>query len=882
MPRIPRATYRLQLTPRFGFGAAVDLLDYLDRLGVSDLYLSPCLEAVSGSEHGYDVVDPERVREQFGGEEGFDALAAELARRGMGLLLDIVPNHMAVGTPLNRYWWDVLENGPASEHAAFFDVDWDSSADNRVLLPVLGARYAECLEGGELRLERRGARFMVRYHEHAFPAAPRSVAELLRPALASGADLLDAAARDEFEFVADSLAELADPWTADHDEAVRRRRDKDVLFARLERLVTDHAAFAARIDQELVRSSCDPERLDLWLQRQNWKLAYWKSAATDLGYRRFFDIHTLAGLRAEDAAVFEATHARVIAWVQAGKVSGLRVDHIDGLRDPEGYLQRLRDAAPQAYTIVEKILEPDERLPSSWPVEGTTGYEFLRLVDQVHVDPAGAPALRALAERLTGQRGPFDAIVQQAKYEVVKHLLTSERDRVVEFALRALSQRRELRDVTRHELRDALTHLLVGYRGYRSYVRSQSGASEEDRARIGAAIARAKAAHPAGDSRLWEGLEKALLLDPPYEHAVDFALAVQQMTGAVAAKAAEDTACYRYLPLLALNEVGGSPGTFGITLAEFHAAMATLSGSRSMLASSTHDTKRGEDTRARLLVLSGMADEWVAFAGDVLERAARHAEPLVDSAARYLFLQTLVATHPLSLERAERYMEKALREAKLHTSWSAPDEAYEAAVRRYLGRFLGDDALMRDVGAFAGRLAPAGYAVSLSRSLIKLTAPGVPDFYQGSELWDFCLVDPDNRAPVDFAERERLLERALAASPREAMAAAKSGLPKLFLVSKSLALRKRRPQAFALPYRPLEVRGADADAVIAYARGEDLVIVAPRWPLRAERGLDAAVELPDARYRDVLAGRAVPFGDGPAALESLLAEFPVALLEREP
>jgi (1->4)-alpha-D-glucan 1-alpha-D-glucosylmutase len=694
-------------------------------------------------------------------------------------------------------------------------VDWDAGSDNRVLLPVLGERYADALEQGLIRIERgierNTARFVVRYRDRALPCAPQSLA----------------------------------PWS----------------------------------DRELAELNGDIERLDAWLQRQNWRLAYWKAADSELGYRRFFDVQTLAGLRVEDEAVFEATHARFIAWVRGGVVDGLRVDHPDGLRDPERYLQRLRAAAPDSYLVVEKILDEGEALRASWPVDGTTGYDFMRLLDQAQVHPGGERALTALAKSVQPEAPAFGVLAREAKLEVLGRVLGSERERVVELAYRALTAQRPLRDATRAELRRALSQVIASYRGYRTYVQADAPITPEDRATIASAVAEARQAYPEADARLWQGIEAALTLSPPYQGATAFALAMQQLTSAIAAKAVEDTACYRYPRLLALNEVGGSPGTFGIAREAFHRALAARSGSASMLATATHDTKRGEDVRARLLVLSELAEPWADAATRWLEQSVRHGDSALDQATRYVFLQTLVGAYPLALERAQAYMLKAVREAKLHTSWTAPDLAYERALDRYVSGVIGDRELMTDIEAFVARIARPGFVASLARTLIKLTAPGVPDIYQGNELWDLSLVDPDNRRPVDFELRQRWLARVDETSPEAAMAELALGVPKLWLTARTLRLRARAPERFAGDYAPLETMGEGESAVLAYARGGELVAVVPRWPVHAAQlGEDVKVRLPDGRFQDALSGTRY---EERASVTTLWSRFPVALLVRK-
>jgi (1->4)-alpha-D-glucan 1-alpha-D-glucosylmutase len=873
-----RASYRLQLNGELGFAAATELADYLAELGISHLYASPVLQAARGSTHGYDVVDHGSVSAELGGEREFDGMCEALRARGLGVLLDIVPNHMAIGTAQNALWWDVLENGPASEYAGFFDVDWDAAADNRVLLPILGERYVEALEQGSIRLVRGGARFVARYHDHALPAAPRSLEPLLAAAARSERS-------EELAFVADKLGELPHAWTTDRASAQRRRRDVAVLFAQLERLLTGQAALAAAIDRELDRLNADRARFDAWLERQNWQLAYWRAAATELGYRRFFDIQGLCGLRMEDDEVFARTHARVLAWLQQGRIDGVRIDHPDGLRDPEQYLQRLHAAAPHAYVVVEKILQPGETLRASWPVAGTTGYELIRLQDQLQVDPGGAAQLDGLYERIAGPQPAWDARVREAKLHVLDRVLASERERMVELAYRMTRGEMALRDFTRAELRAAVTELLAGYNVYRSYVRPGAAVDEADRALIATALATASAQLPEMFPRIWRALEDALLLRSQHALAQEFALAVQQLTGAVTAKAIEDTVFYRHVRLCALNEVGGSPERFGISLAEFHAAIGARGTADGMIASTTHDTKRSEDVRSRLLVLSELAEEWSLAVGRWLERGARQASAaVVDAATQYLFYQTLVGAFPLELERAQSYMQKAVREAKTHTSWTSPDMRYEAAVAEFVRGVLEDRALMDDVAAFVALIAPPGFVASLGKTLVKLTLPGLPDFYQGSELWDLRLVDPDNRGPVDFALRRALLARCGELDAEGALRELTRGTPKLWMIARTLRLRAREPERFAGPYAPLDVRGPDAQAVLAFTRGSDgaaLAVIVPRWPVRAAKlGDDVLVALPAGRWRNALSDEPLEVREGGISARALWARFPVALLTR--
>ncbi len=873
--RAPRATYRLQLGPALDFRAAAALADYLQQLGASHLYASPCLQAAPGSEHGYDVVDHDRVSEALGGASGFAALGAAKQAHGLQILLDIVPNHMAIGTPENALWWDVLENGPSSPYAVFFDVDWDAAADNRVLLPILGERYIEALESGSVRLSREGARFVVVYHEHRLPAAPRSLGPLLLSAAkATGSDALG--------FFGDTLASLPHPWTTDRAASERRLRDKRVLFAQLQQLLEQQPELARAVDREVGRLGAELHALDAWLEHQSWRLAYWKSAATELGYRRFFDIHSLAGLRVEDEQVFARTHALVLRWLREGAIDGVRVDHVDGLYDPRRYLERLRAAAPDAYIVVEKILQPDEALPAPWPVDGSTGYDFMRLLDQAQVDPAGQAVLDALAARFAGDPQDYGQMERAAKLQVLEQVLGSELERVVELAHRVLRARIALRDCTRHEVRAAITELLAGYGAYRSYLRPGDAPTAADRALVQGALAVAARHQPEAHPRIFVELHDALLLAPGTdEAAVELALRVQQLTGAVMAKAVEDTLFYRHLRLIALNEVGGSPDRFGLSLQDLHRELQARSGSDSMLASGTHDAKRGEDVRARLLVLSEDAELWRDAVGRWAARVALRGGPQLDGAMQYFFYQTLVGAFPLSEERALGYMRKAAREAKLHTSWTAPDADYEAALEAFVLAVMRDIELMQDVERVARQLARPGFIASLGKTLVKLSAPGVPDLYQGAELWDLRLVDPDNRGPVDFGQRRALLQRVPGLAPEDALRELEAGTPKLWLIARVLGLRARAPELFAGAYRPLAVGGPDGDAVLAFARGDALVTVVPRWPLRASRLTERTrVELPPGDWQDALCGERVRAEAGGVPVTALWARFPVALLRR--
>ena len=876
-----RATYRVQLHAGFGFDEAAALTDYLAALGVSHLYSSPALQAAPGSTHGYDVVDPTRVSADLGGPAAHARLAGALAQHGLGQVLDIVPNHMAIGTRENAWWWDVLANGPASRYADYFDVDWDAPEArlrNTVLLPILGDHYGRVLEAGEIRLVREGAVFTVQYYEHVAPVALASLDGLLAAAA-------ERAGADELAFIADALRRLPSVTATDADRLIRRHRDLAVLQGYLARLLETDPRVAAAVEAVVNEVNADVDALDALLERQSYRLAYWRTAGRELDYRRFFDINTLVGLCVEEEQVFADTHSLVLGWLNLGLLDGLRIDHVDGLRDPEAYLRRLRTAASGAWIVVEKILEHGERLPPAWPAAGTTGYDFLNQVGGLFVDPAGEGPLTELYTAFTGQSGDWGEVMRARKALAVREVLAADLNRLTAVFMEVCERQRRYRDYTRHELHEVLRAVAVHFPVYRAYVRAEAGiVGDEDVRVVNAAIEDARAARPDLDPDLFDFFRDLLLLRIRGERESELVMRFQQFTGPAMAKGVEDTAFYAYARLLSLNEVGGDPGHVGVGLAEFHAGCLQTQAAwpRTMLTTATHDTKRGEDTRLRISLLGEIPARW----GEAVGRWATHNERhrrdgWPDRNAEYLYYQTLVGAWPLSVERALAYMEKAVREAKTHTSWTEQDPAYEAAVRAFVEATLADAEFTAAVAAFVAPLVEPARIHSLAQTLIKLTAPGVPDIYQGCELWDHSLVDPDNRRPVDYARRRELLAALDGMTPEAIWARHAEGLPKLFVIRQALALRRRQPDRFgpAGAYRPLAARGPQADRVVAFARGEAVITVAPRLVL----GLggdwgETALDLPPGRWCDQFSG---DVHTGPARLADLLGRFPVALLARE-
>ncbi len=877
-----RATYRLQLRPDAGFDAAAEIADYLAALGVSHVYTSPYLQAAPGSTHGYDVVDPRRVNTELGGAAAHERFVARLHEVGLGHVIDVVPNHMAITGSENPWWWDVLENGQASRYARYFDVEWHGPEERLrdvVLLPVLGDHYGRVLEAGQLRLHHAGGRFEIRYGEHAFPIAPRSLDRLLAEAAArSGSQRL--------AFVADVLESLPPSTEVDDASIDRRHRDKEIARALLADIVGDEPGAGPAVDEVVARINADPDAFDELLGRQNYRLAYWRTAGSDLSHRRFFDVDTLAGLRMERERVFRETHELVLSWIESGIVDGMRVDHPDGLRDPQQYLERLRAAAPGAWIVVEKVLEPGERLRERWPVQGTTGYDFLELAGGLFVDPDGEGPLSDVYADFIGERLDYAELTHEARYLVLSQTLGSDLNRLTALLSDVAEGHRRHRDYTRHQLFSALREILAAFPVYRTYVRADAGQLDDADVRyVNDAIAAARARRQDLEEDLFDFISDLLALRITGEREAEFVMRFQQLSGAVMAKGVEDTAFYRYARLLSLNEVGADPALFGRSVDAFHARCVEARQRRplAMLTTSTHDTKRSEDVRARISLLSEMPGAWAEAVGRwraMNERHRRDGEP--DRNIEYLVYQTLVGAWPIEPERMLAYVTKAAREAKARTSWIDVNTSYESALTAFVLGILGDEAFRRDLEAFVAPLVHLGRVNSLAQTLLKLAAPGIPDIYQGTELWDLSLVDPDNRRPVDFDRRRDLLAWLDGScTPGEIMARDDDGAPKLWLIRQALRLRRERAEAFGPRgvYTPLHARGERAAHVVAFSRGETVVAVAPRL-VHGLRGdwRDTELELPAGEWHDVLSGADHP--GGARRMDELLARFPVALLER--
>jgi (1->4)-alpha-D-glucan 1-alpha-D-glucosylmutase len=890
------ATYRVQLHPGFTFDDAAAIADYLADLGVSHMYCSPYLQAAPGSTHGYDVTDHSRLNEELGGHAGHRRLVKHLANAGLRQVLDIVPNHMALGRA-NAWWWDVLENGPSSRYARYFDIDWDPPERKltaHVLMPVLGDQYGRVLEAGELAVQRRDASFVVRYYEHEAPLSPRSIDELLRHAA-------ERAGSAELAALADAHGDLPHAILTDPAAVAERHEGKEDLRKRLAALCVANPAVAAAIDAELAALNADPDALDLLLDRQNYRLAYWATAAEELSYRRFFNIETLAGLRMEDPQVFADTHRLILELVGDGNVDGLRIDHIDGLADPQGYLDRLRNATGGGYVLVEKILAPDEELPGAWPTAGTTGYDFLNRVTQLYTDPSGGEPMRSCYARFTGSEVSYDDVVRQAKLQIMREELAAELERLTALLADICERHRRQRDYTRRELRTALAELIASFQVYRTYAYPGRAISVADRLRVAEAVVQTLMRRPDLDSELIGFLGELILLGHPGEPETQFAVRFAQVSAPVMAKGAEDTAFYRYVPLASLNEVGGAPEVFGRPVSDFHADMVNAARQRpeAMLTLSTHDTKRSGDVRARIGLLAELPEAWNASVSRWARDNARHKTAgWPDAHAEYLMYQTLVGAWPIDAGRAADYLAKATREAKVHTSWIDPDPDYDSAVSAFVHAVLGDPGFVGGLEAFLAenRLVELGRVTSLAQLTLLLTCPGVPDIYQGTELWDLSLVDPDNRRPVDYAARRAVLAELTAAGPADAMARADVGGTKLWLISRVLGYRRKQPAVFGpgSEYRAVAAGGAKAGHVVAFLRevpGEagGLVVVVPRLVTRLGGDwADTTLDLPPGRWASVLGDsefstgqrHSYEFKGGEIGIADLLDRMPVAVLGR--
>jgi len=977
---VPLSTYRIQLHRDFDFARASAIVPYLARLGVSHLYASPILQAMPGSTHGYDVVNHGAVNPELGGAVGFAALADTLASNGLRLLLDIVPNHMGISSG-NALWEDVLENGPAALHAHFFDIDWEpvkTELRDKVLLPVLGDQYGVVLDRGELQLEYQGGSISLRYFDRRFPLNPRAYQDVLGPGLEEvGAQLGDSHPDfTELQSILTGFRNLPSRAQTSEEKVLERNREKEVLKRRLNTLASGSAAVAEHLRANLARLNGEPgdprsfDALHRLLERYvPYRLAHWRVAGEEINYRRFFDINTLAAIRVEDRDVFEEAHALTFQFLARGMVHGLRIDHPDGLFDPSTYFLRLQerhfldrarrlagesvddaewpalseallrrwqaeaDADPASplrralYVVVEKIQGGRERIPDDWAVHGTTGYRFANLLTGILVEATSGREFSDIYHRFIERPIDFESLLAEKKRQVVAVSMASEVNGLAREANRISEMNRRTRDFTLNSIRRALIGLVAQFPVYRTYVSEAPGVDERDAHYIQWTIARARLADPTTNASLFQWLQDVLLKRYP-EHLPEaerqvmlrFAMRLQQLTGPVMAKGLEDTAFYVYNRLVALNEVGGEPEHFGTSVDTFHHRNVERARDfpGALLASSTHDTKRSEDVRARLAVLSEIPGEWRKALESWRKLNAQHKTDLSGQLApsandEYLLYQTLLGAWPMGemapgeLEtfrgRIREYMLKAIREAKEHTSWTNPAPDYEEATIHFVDRILDPAAsriFLEQARQLKDRIERPGQVNSLVQQALKLASPGVPDLYQGTELWDLSLVDPDNRRPVDFQLRDSLLadllrqhEQAPLSVAREVWASPADGRCKLLLTTLMLQLRLTRPELFRRGgYEPLEMDGIAAGRALAFARrleDETVIVAAPRLvtrslkaglgPVYGSTRMRLPTDLAGRRFRSVLTGLRVQALEGGLALGPLFTDFPVAVLE---
>jgi (1->4)-alpha-D-glucan 1-alpha-D-glucosylmutase len=941
-PRIPTSTYRLQFNRQFTFAQARDIVPYLDALGISDCYASPYFQARAESLHGYDITDHNRLNAAIGSRAEYDAWIADLLAHGMGQVVDFVPNHMGVGEPLNHWWMDVLENGPSSVYAPYFDIQWKplkSDLVDKVLLPILGDQYGRVLERGELQVRFDSGAFYLRYYEHEFPIAPGTYRHILEIALEKLEPFKNEDFYAEFQSIITALEYLPRRTETDPERIAERAREKEIIKRRLERRCQEAAQVESAVHQAVEQINGKPgdprsfDALDSLLNDQSYRLAFWRVAAEEINYRRFFDVNDLAAIRMELPEVFDATHQLLLELVASGAVTGLRIDHPDGLYLPRQYFEKLQRRAAAAlrlalpqderaiFLLVEKILSGNETLRRDWAVHGTTGYEFGKLVTNLLADASAEQSITKTFQRFIGHSMHFGHLVYAKKRLVMRLSLANDVNVLGDMLDRLSEKNRWFRDFTLEALARAVRETIACFPVYRTYVEPGKEVSDEDRAIIERAVTAAKRRNPALEESVFNFLRDILLLRFPEnlddearaEHA-HFVLKFQQSTGPIMAKGLEDTAFYIYNRLAALNEVGGEPQHFGIGLQEFH--QRNLERRRdwpaTLLATSTHDTKRSEDVRARMVAISEVPQLWRSSLQRwrvINRRLKREIDDATapDGNEEYLFYQTLLGTWPMDaagraepaaapeyVGRLQAYMAKALKEAKLNTSWIQPNEQWDSAMSEFVAKALDPSPKNKFLPSFlpvAEEIARLGAINSLTQVAIKLTVPGVPDIYQGNEIWDLSLVDPDNRRAVDYARRREMLESLSTAAPQDLIEGWPDGRIKLLLTQRLLRFRREHPLLFREgDYLPLAARGEFAESCIAFARQrerESVVVVLPRlssrvgFPPIGEKWKDTAVELPETLglkgSTELFTGREVQDEERDLKLSHAFAVMPFAV-----
>jgi (1->4)-alpha-D-glucan 1-alpha-D-glucosylmutase len=942
-PRIPSCTYRLQFNRWFTFAQAREIVPYLHELGVSDTYASPYFQASAESLHGYDITDHNKFNDAIGSREDYDAWIAELHAHGIGQVLDFVPNHMGIAASGNEWWMDVLENGPSSMYAPYFDIDWrpiKSDLRDKVLLPILSDQYGRVLERGELQVRFEEGSFYLWYHDRKLPIAPGTYRHILEVALENLAEYKDDDLYAELQSIITALEYLPRRTETDPERIAERVREKEIVKRRLERRCQEAPQVQQAIEKALAQINGRPgdprsfDKLDELLNAQSYRLAFWRVAAEEINYRRFFDVNDLAAIRMELPEVFDAAHKLVVDLIRAGAVTGLRIDHPDGLYLPKEYLEKLQRRCAKAlgiplpkdgraiYMIAEKILTGPEKLRPDWPVHGTTGYDFANQVAGVLVDASAEAAITKTFHRFIRHTMHFGHLVYAKKRLVMRLAMANEVDVLGNMLDRLSEQNRWYRDFTLEALARAVRETIACFPVYRTYLAPGQPVSDADRDVVERAIAAAKRRNPAIEESIFNFLRDILLFRFPEnldekarEAHMHFVLKFQQFTGPIMAKGLEDTAFYIYNRLVALNEVGGEPQQFGLSVDAFHGRNLDRHSSwpTTLLGTSTHDTKRSEDVRARIVAISEVPELWRRSLqrwrtiNRRWKRRVNDAEaPDVDE--EYLLYQTLLGTWPVEqsgaanrnvsadyVARIQTYMAKALNEAKLNTSWIQPNEAWLAAMHDFVARILDATPKNKFLPIFfpvVEEIARLGAINSLSQTLLKIASPGVADIYQGCEIWNFSLVDPDNRRPVDYKRRREMLAALGKANPEELLQNWPDGRIKMFLTQRLLRFRNEHVDLFRRGnYLPIKSSGAFADCCIVFAReldGQWMIVVAPRlssrigFPPIGEKWKDTAIEVPKnfslENERELFTGSEIPLQDRQLNIADALLVLPFAII----
>jgi (1->4)-alpha-D-glucan 1-alpha-D-glucosylmutase len=905
MASVPTATYRLQFNPQFTFQNAIDIVAYLAELNISHIYTSPYLQPAKNSLHGYDVADQTKVNQELGGDEAQQEFYKTITAKGLQQIIDIVPNHMAAKCPDNSWWANVLKYGQISPYANYFDI-FDLS--EKILLPVLGEQYEKELAARRIQLRYQHGIFTLTYFDHEFPLTLFSLMPILLKIAAHSESKSFKAIINEINTVPKTYSALQileqklilELQKLENSSAIPKafqdvaRRKRKRAAEHTEGYVSSEPSLQQShslkgegyIIQQIIKEiNLSPEQLGALLEVQNYRLVFWRVSNKTLSYRRFFHINSFVGLRIENEEVFNAVHNLLSQWLKMGQVGGLRIDHIDGLRDPWEYLVRLRKLAPATWIVVEKILLGDEVLAKDWPIAGTTGYDFMNSVMGLFIDAANENLFTDFYANVIGGETDYYAILREKKLLVLNQILGGDVNFLVKLFSEVCHQYQICHDFTFDKIKTAILEFIACFPIYRTYIRApQQKITEYDKKIIIATVKKAKKYNGKLVPDVIDFLKAILLLQITGAKESEFVMRFQQLTSPAMAKGQEDTAFYCFNRFVALNEVGGDPSIFGTSIAAFHQTMQNKAKQQpySMLATSTHDTKRSEDVRMRLVLLSEIPEAWFKLVQKWLAHNEKNYAAIVpDRNTQYFLYQNLVGAWPIAKDRILTFMEKAVREAKEYTSWSYPNSDYEQKLHKFITAILADKEFLTSLEVFIEPLIKFGRINSLAQTAIKLTAPGIPDFYQSSEVWSFNFVDPDNRRPVDLAANYNLFKKMQTLSLEEIMAEMNTGLPKLWLIYKTLGLRKKYPELFtANNYLPLSLVGTKTNHGIAFLRGETVLTFVPRLLITLQDNWENTwLEIPAGNWRNILT--AEKFKGGKIMLSAIVQKFPVAILVKE-